>query len=227
MPLGCLRQRKPNSIGSELRRLPGGAPKFGAAQPAFDGLPKAAHLLSGCAAWIELSHARAAARGFLVVDARKDQRRDQLAHFLERLDAVLNSGGLLAERTLVEQKDKLAADLLERRARSSAGPQIEQAWAGRDDVQVAACIAAEDAAPSAPGVSRSASVTPRRSSEASKAGSRAAPDARTSISPAARTLAQFMSEPCGSISMTQTFSFSSCAATARDEAIVLLPDPPF
>jgi hypothetical protein len=49
----------------------------------------------------------------------------------------------------------------------------------------------------------------------------------TSMSPVSRVLAQFVSDPCGSVSMTQTFSFISCAATASDEANVLFPDPPF
>ena len=218
---------EPKSACPSLRRLLCEARDVGLRQTMVDGLPKAAHFLGGAARWIELGHAPAAARCVLVLDPGKDQRGDQPTHFFERLGAVLDPRGLLGGRALIEQEYELGPDLLERRARSSAGPQIEQAGAGRNDIQSAACIAAVDAAPSAPGVSRSASVTPRRSREAIKAGSRAAPEARTSMSPAARILAQFMSEPCGSMSMTQTFSFVSCAATARDETIVLLPDPLF
>src|SRR5208282_6497221 len=84
-----------------------------------------------------------------------------------------------------------------------------------------------DAAPSAPGVSRIASVKPLPAREARRAGRRAAPAATTSISIAPRVFAQFASELCGSMSMTQTFSFISCAATASDDAIVLFPEPPF
>src|SRR5271169_5725921 len=100
---------------------------------------------------------------------------------------------------------------------------------GREGMMLrsATCIAAEDAAPSAPGVSRIARVKPLRSSEERRAGRRAAPEAMTSMSPLPRVLAQFASEPCGSMSMTQTFSFISCAATASDDAIVLFPEPPF
>lgn len=47
------------------------------------------------------------------------------------------------------------------------------------------------------------------------------------MSPEARALSQLINEPCGSMSTTPTFSFISCAATARDEARVLLPEPPF
>ena len=72
-----------------------------------------------------------------------------------------------------------------------------------------------------------ASATPIPSREASKAGRPAAPQRMTAISLEARILAQFISEPCGSMSMTQTLWAASCAAAASDEAIVLFPEPPF
>ena len=72
-----------------------------------------------------------------------------------------------------------------------------------------------------------ASMKPFDLSCARAAGSRAAPEATTSMSRVSRVLAQFVSDPCGSMSMTQTFSLMSCAATASDEANVLFPEPPF
>src|SRR5271166_5594192 len=100
---------------------------------------------------------------------------------------------------------------------------------GRDGMMLrsATTIAAAEAGPSAPGVSMIASVKPLAFDCARTAGSRAAPDETTSMSSAPRVFSQFVSEPCGSMSMTQTFSFISCAATASDDASVLLPDPPF
>ena len=170
-------------------------------------MPKAIHFLGGGARWIELGHAPASTSRVLVVDPGKDQRGEQPSHFFKRLDAVLDPRGLLGERALVEQEHELgpiSSSVVRARALAHKSNRL-----GRDGtiLRSAACMAAEDAVPSAPGVSSSTSVTPRRSSVASKAGSRAAPEARTSISPAARILAQFISEPCGSMSMTQTFSF--------------------
>ena len=207
-----------------LRRPAGGLPDFSARQTALEGLPKAAHLLGCCPVGIELGHSPAMARGFLVVDPGEDQRRNQPSHFFERLDAVLHAGRLLRGRTLIEQKHEVAADFLRVRALAQRSNML-----GREGIMLrsATCIAADDAAPSAPGVSRIARVKPLRSSEARRAGRRAAPEAMTSISLLPRVLAQCASEPCGSMSMTQTFSFISCAATASEDAIVLFPEPPF
>ena len=58
------------------------------------------------------------------------------AHFFKRLSAVLNARDLLGGRTLIEQEHELGPDPLKRRACSSAGPQIEQARAGRNDIEV-------------------------------------------------------------------------------------------
>ena len=91
----------------------------------------------------------------------------------------------------------------------------------------AATIAAADAGPSAPGVSMIAIVKPLPLSWERTAGRRAAPDATIVMSSASRVLAQLVSDPCGSMSMTQTFSFISSAATASEEASVLFPEPPF
>ena len=76
----------------------------------------------GRAIGAQLGHAPAVARRFLVVDPRQDQRGDQPAHFFKRLDAILNPGGLLSGRTLVEHEHERGPDLLDRCARSSAGP---------------------------------------------------------------------------------------------------------
>jgi len=54
-------------------------------------LPKVAHLSGGCAVRVELGHASAVARRFLVLDPRQDRRGDQPAHFFKRLNAVLDS----------------------------------------------------------------------------------------------------------------------------------------
>jgi hypothetical protein len=73
---------------------------------------------------------------FRVLDSRKDEGRDQFAYFLKRLNTILDAGSLLAGRALIEQEHELGADLLERRSRSGAGPQVEHAWARRDDVEI-------------------------------------------------------------------------------------------
>ena len=100
---------------------------------------------------------------------------------------------------------------------------------GRDGMMLrsASRIAAIDAAPSAPGVSMIARVTPFLASSLSTAGSLAAVAGITPMSGWLRVFDQLSSEACGSRSMTQTRSPMSLAATANDEANVLLPDPPF
>ena len=157
--------------------------------------------LGRCAVRVEFGHSPAMPRQFLVVDPRQDQGRNQPSHFLERLDAVLDPGRLLSGRALVEQEDKLPPISFSA-ARVRALAQRSN-MLGREGMMLrsATCIAAEDAAPSAPGVSRIAEGRPHGAER--RAGRRAAPEAMTSISPPPRVLAQFASEPCGSMSMTQ------------------------
>ena len=137
MPLARLRQGKPDAA----RRDPyaaarTGRPTLARARPALDRLPKAAHFFGRRAVRVELGHAPAEARGFRVVHSRKNERGDQLAHLSKRLNAVLDAGGLMGGRALIEQEHEPGPDLLERRARSGAGPQVEQARPRRDDVEV-------------------------------------------------------------------------------------------
>ena len=91
----------------------------------------------------------------------------------------------------------------------------------------AAFIAAKAAGLSAPAVSMIAKVKLFFSSAARVAGRRPGATALTGTSSEPRVLAQLTSEACGSRSMTKTRSPASLAATASEDARVLLPSRPF
>ena len=81
-----------------------------------------AHFLRGRAVRVDLGDAQAVARGFLIVDARQHQRRNEAAHFLERGDRVVDARGLLGRRALVEHEDEIARSSPSRRRASGRWP---------------------------------------------------------------------------------------------------------
>ena len=70
-------------------------------------------------------------------------------------------------------------------------------------------------------------MIPFFSSAASRLGSLSALAATTPTSSCSRVFDQLKSDACVSMSMTQTRSPTSLATTASEDAIVLLPEPPF
>lgn len=133
------RTARPAFLSGGLSAFAGGGdiPRGGGlVQATLDRGPERAHFVGGDARGRKLGDAEAVARGFLEIDSRGDERRQQSAHRLQRLGAELDARALLGRRALVEEERIFPAERLHRLARRLARPQVEGVRTGRHDGEI-------------------------------------------------------------------------------------------